>query len=102
MLVVSPNNPTGSFLGRDELDGALRALCAAHGLALIGDEVFADYPLDAAADAARAACSTGPRRSTFSLGGLSKIAGLPQVKLGWIAVGGPRRPRSRPRSRGSS
>jgi aspartate/methionine/tyrosine aminotransferase len=88
LLVVSPNNPTGSFVSGPELE-RLAALCAPRGIAIIADEVFADYELEpgAAAKAGRAVA----RRDvlTFALGGLSKSVGLPQVKLGWIAVGGP-------------
>src|SRR6185436_18095456 len=51
ILIVSPNNPTGSFLHRDDLD-AVSKLAAARGWAIIGDEVFADYPLDPAPAAA--------------------------------------------------
>jgi alanine-synthesizing transaminase len=91
VLVVSPNNPTGSFLTAREL-AALDALCGAGGLALIVDEVFADYPLDAGADAVRDV-ALRTRALTFTLGGLSKSAGLPQVKLGWIVVGGEARRR---------
>ncbi|MBE3071486.1 MAG: pyridoxal phosphate-dependent aminotransferase, partial [Acidobacteria bacterium] len=87
ILVVSPNNPTGSFADADGL-GALGGMCAARSLALIGDEVFADYvvrenlapPPGVLAD---------PAALTFGLGGLSKSAGLPQLKLGWIGIGGP-------------
>jgi len=88
MLLVCPNNPTGSYVTRDEL-ARLESLCADRGLALIADEVFADYELErgAAADAGRAA--TVARALSFALGGLSKSVGLPQVKLGWIAVSGP-------------
>ncbi|MEP6782088.1 MAG: pyridoxal phosphate-dependent aminotransferase [Acidobacteriota bacterium] len=86
ILVVSPNNPTGSFLHRDDL-AHLSEIAAARGWAIIGDEVFADYPLDAAPDAANVL--SGADVLTFSLGGLSKSAGLPQLKLGWIGVGGP-------------
>ena len=88
VLVVSPNNPTGSFVARDELD-RLAAICAERGLAIVADEVFADYELDA--DAARRAGRVAAQRAalSFALGGLSKSVGLPQVKLGWIAVGGP-------------
>jgi aspartate/methionine/tyrosine aminotransferase len=84
LLAVSPNNPTGSLLDSDEMR-ALAERCAARDAALILDEVFADYPLDnhPAAPEAPAACLT------FRLGGLSKSAGLPQLKLGWIAVDGP-------------
>jgi alanine-synthesizing transaminase len=88
LLLVSPNNPTGSFVRADELD-RLAALCAPRGIAIVADEVFADYELEpgAAGRAARAASRTDVL--TFALGGLSKSAGLPQVKLGWMAVGGP-------------
>jgi alanine-synthesizing transaminase len=88
VLVVSPNNPTGSFLSPAELD-RLAGLCAPRGIALVADEVFADYELEPTA-ASRAARAAGRRDLlTFSLGGLSKSVGLPQVKLGWMAVGGP-------------
>ena len=86
IMVVSPNNPTGSFLHRDDLT-AISELAATHRWAIIGDEVFADYPLDAAPGAA--AVLPGAEVLTFSLGGLSKSCGLPQLKLGWIGVGGP-------------
>ena len=90
ILVVSPNNPTGSCLSHDDLD-RLAAVCATRDLAIVADEVFADYELEprAAASAGRAAAVT--RALTFALGGLSKSIGLPQVKLGWIAVAGPDR-----------
>ncbi len=86
ILIVSPNNPTGSFLHKDDLD-AVSSLAAARGWAIIGDEVFADYPLDPAPDATNVLAGAGVL--TFSLGGLSKSAGLPQLKLGWIGFGGP-------------
>ncbi|HUL74901.1 MAG TPA: pyridoxal phosphate-dependent aminotransferase [Vicinamibacterales bacterium] len=86
VLVVSPNNPTGSMTRADDR-AWLAAACAAHGLAIIADEVFADYPLAPRADACSLLGET--RALTFVLGGLSKSAGLPQVKLGWIAVSGP-------------
>lgn len=87
VVVVNPNNPTGSYLKRPELD-ALAAFCAARGIAVVGDEVFAEYVLDVDM---RRACSVLAQRQalTFSLGGLSKSLGLPQLKLGWMAVGGP-------------
>jgi len=86
VLVVSPNNPTGSTLDRGELD-ALAAASASRGVALIGDEVFADYPLDGAGPGVSVL-----QQSTalaFGLGGLSKSVGLPQVKVAWIGVSGP-------------
>ena len=95
VLVVSPNNPTGSFVKRDELR-RLAALCAPAGVAIIADEVFGDYELDpgAAAAAGRVLDEPGGPGSNHgalavSLGGLSKSVGLPQVKLGWMAFAGP-------------
>lgn len=86
ILIVSPNNPTGSLLHRDDL-AELSELAAARDWAIIGDEVFADYPLDPAPDATHVLAAG--EALTFSLGGLSKSAGLPQLKLGWIGFGGP-------------
>ncbi len=88
ILAVSPNNPTGSFLKRDELD-ALTSHAAGAGAAVIVDEVFADYVLDPAAAEAAGRPLEQAEALTFSLGGLSKSVGLPQVKLGWIAIAGP-------------
>jgi alanine-synthesizing transaminase len=59
-------------------------------LAIIADEVFADFPLAPAADAVVAMAGRPSPALTFSLGGLSKASGLPQMKLGWIAASGPR------------
>jgi aspartate/methionine/tyrosine aminotransferase len=87
ILVVSPNNPTGGWLKRDEL-AAIVELCAAHHLVLIGDEVFADYPIDPAPGAIRTVVDQEDVL-TVSLGGLSKAIGLPQLKLGWMALRGP-------------
>ncbi len=87
ILVVSPNNPTGAWLKRDEM-AAIVELCAAHHLVLIGDEVFADYPIDPAPGAIRTVVDQEEVLS-ISLGGLSKAIGLPQLKLGWMALRGP-------------
>lgn len=86
ILIVSPNNPTGSVLHQDDL-AQLAEIAAPEGLPLIGDEVFADYRLDAAPAATHILANADV--PAFSLGGLSKSAGLPQVKLGWIGFGGP-------------
>ena len=77
IVVVNPNNPTGSFLKSDEWS-RLEAL----GLPILSDEVFSDYAFDRAA-------APSHRALIFSMSGLSKIAGLPQMKLGWIAAEGP-------------
>lgn len=83
VLLVSPNNPTGSYLKRAELS-ALEAL----GLPLIADEVFTDYPLRK--DASRAPSALVSERAlVFSLFGLSKQAALPQWKVAWTCMRGP-------------
>src|SRR4051812_47246616 len=86
LLAVSPNNPTGSALTAEDAD-ELVARCASRGAALIVDEVFWDYPLRGALTEPPALQS--PRSLVARLGGLSKSVGLPQVKLGWIALDGP-------------
>jgi aspartate/methionine/tyrosine aminotransferase len=86
VLAVSPNNPTGSVVGDAEAD-ELTARCAERGAALILDEVFADYPLAGPFVEPRAFAAPGCL--LCRLGGLSKSIGLPQVKLGWIALDGP-------------
>lgn len=88
ILIVSPNNPTGSYVRREEFD-RLAALAGPRDIALITDEVFADYELEPGSAAAAAQAPTVSAALTFAIGGLSKSAGLPQVKLGWIAAGGP-------------
>jgi alanine-synthesizing transaminase len=116
LILVHPGNPTGSYLTPAEQDAVID-LCAARGLPLISDEVFADYELTVPAPAAGtaalpepggergerpAALRAGPTAArgdaealSFSLGGLSKSAGLPSWKLGWIRLGGPPRERRR-------
>jgi aspartate/methionine/tyrosine aminotransferase len=88
IVVVSPNNPTGSFLSTGDCHH-LAELAATHGLAIIADEVFADFALSPAADAVTVLAAESTPALTFSLGGLSKASGLPQMKLGWIAASGP-------------
>ncbi len=78
-ILVNPNNPTGSYVKQAELV-ALRKLCADRGIAVISDEVFSDYALTA--DDGRVALLAGD----YSMSGLSKVSGLPQMKLGWIVA----------------
>ena len=85
ILLVSPNNPTGSFVTRDEAR-RLAEICRARGWAIVADEVFADYPLDA--DSAPSESVMDLDVLSFTLGGASKSLGLPQIKLGWMVVGG--------------
>lgn len=87
LVVVAPNNPTGSVPSPAEW-ATLADACRRHGLALIVDEVFAAYPLGAAP--AAMAAHLPDDVLAFRLNGLSKLVGLPQAKLGWIAVAGPR------------
>jgi alanine-synthesizing transaminase len=86
VLSVSPNNPTGAVLS--DADAAeLVERCRRRDAALILDEVFCDYPLTTALREPSAL--EFPDCLVFRLGGLSKTVGLPQVKLGWIALQGP-------------
>ena len=88
VLVVHPNNPTGHWTGAAERE-LLEALCVRHGLALIVDEVFLDYPLREIVPAPRSFAGGEHPALTFVLSGLSKICGLPQMKAAWIATLGP-------------
>ncbi len=90
VVVVHPNNPTGSFVKPEEAEQLAR-LCARNRLALIADEVFLDFAHNRVARPSFAQRSFDGRGDvlTFALSGLSKVCGLPQLKLGWIAVGGP-------------
>jgi alanine-synthesizing transaminase len=87
IVIVNPNNPTGSFLKRSEKDELLD-LAQGYELPIISDEVFMDYSFGA--ESGRVATLIGcDSVLSFSLNGLSKAAGMPQMKLGWICVNGP-------------
>jgi len=87
VVVVNPNNPTGSFIKEDELT-RLNQLCREHKIALISDEVFWDYRFED--EKVKAKSLAGNKDVlTFTLGGLSKSLGLPQMKLSWVVVSGP-------------
>ena len=90
ILLVHPNNPTGHFIRSAEAE-KLQSICAERSLALVIDEVFLDYKIGGLAAAAQAygTFGAGDRTLTFVLSGLSKIAALPQMKVGWIAASGP-------------
>jgi alanine-synthesizing transaminase len=85
VVLVHPNNPTGSFVRGNERE-QLNSFCREHGLALIVDEVFLDYPHDGRP---RPSFVSNREVLTFTLSGLSKISGLPQMKLAWVAATGP-------------
>ena len=86
VVIVNPNNPTGSFIKEHEL-AAIDTMCQKHGMALIVDEVFADYVGSSPVQAIQTAVNR-TSSPTFVLNGFSKILGLPQMKLGWIVCGG--------------
>ncbi len=86
VIVVHPNNPTGSYVSALEAT-TLNRFCNEFGLALIADEVFLDYSHDGAP---RQSFITNPDALTFTLSGISKISALPQMKLAWLATSGPK------------
>jgi aspartate/methionine/tyrosine aminotransferase len=83
LALVNPNNPTGSFVKQGELERLL-----ALGIPILSDEVFSDYAFGPQPGRVRTLVDVKDRL-TFSMSGLSKVAGLPQMKLGWIVVNGP-------------
>jgi aspartate/methionine/tyrosine aminotransferase len=95
IVLVNPNNPTGSYVKTAERE-YLNVLCRQRGLALIVDEVFLDYAHDGRYHHTFA---MNDDVLTFTLSGLSKISALPQMKLAWIAVSGPENERRQAQQR---
>jgi alanine-synthesizing transaminase len=85
VIVVHPNNPTGHFTKPSEM-ARLNALCSVRQMAIIADEVFLDFALD---EESAASFATNSNVLTFTLSGLSKISGLPQMKAAWLTMSGP-------------
>src|SRR5712692_753748 len=85
VVVVHPNNPTGSYVSDAERN-ALNSFCREYKLSLIVDEVFLDYAHDGVP---RSTFAANRDALTFTLSGLSKISGLPQMKVAWVATSGP-------------
>jgi aspartate/methionine/tyrosine aminotransferase len=85
VIVVHPNNPTGNFVNSGEMS-KLNAICSAREMAIIADEVFLDFAL---AENRPASFAANRGALTFTLSGLSKICGLPQMKVAWVVVSGP-------------
>lgn len=85
VVVVHPNNPTGHFAATNEIS-RLNEICSPRALALIADEVFLDFALEGPPRPSFAAAASA---LTFTLSGISKISGLPQLKAAWIVVSGP-------------
>ena len=87
VVVVHPNNPTGHYTSADER-ARLNEICAKHDLALIADEVFLDFSLTPRAGRATT-FATNEDVLTFTMSGISKISGLPQMKAAWLIASGP-------------
>ena len=86
LCVINPNNPTGNFVQKNDKD-FLNRLSLRHGASIVSDEVFFDFSLDP--HAVPASFAGNKYCLTFTLSGISKILGLPQMKLSWIVVSGP-------------
>jgi alanine-synthesizing transaminase len=89
IVVVHPNNPSGHFASAHEI-ARLNEICSSRGLALIADEVFLDFVLNGPPRPTFAAISSA---LAFTLSGISKISGLPQMKAAWIVASGPEAPK---------
>ena len=84
IIVVHPNNPTGHFTKPEEI-AQLNQICSANKMAIIADEVFLDFSLGVP----QKSFVTNSGALTFTMSGISKISGLPQMKFAWLAVSGP-------------
>ena len=84
LIVVNPNNPTGHFVSRPDL-AKLNEICGAHRMAIIADEVFLDFRLS---DMKAVSLAANAGALTFTMSGISKISGLPQMKLAWVVISG--------------
>jgi alanine-synthesizing transaminase len=85
VIMVHPNNPTGSYAHPDEMS-ALSEFCREYQVGLVADEVFLDYAHDGGS---RTSFISNMGALTFTVSGISKISALPQMKLAWLAVSGP-------------
>jgi len=94
-IVVHPNNPTGHYTKPNE-QSQLSAMCAKNNLAIIADEVFLDFAVQGIAAPTFAAQNAA---LTFTLSGISKLCGLPQMKSAWLAISGPNTLRNDARAR---
>jgi alanine-synthesizing transaminase len=95
IIVVNPNNPTGHFCKAQEIE-KLNEICSARRIAIIGDEVFLDFHLGATRPFS---FSTNAASLTLTMSGLSKIAGLPQMKAAWLIASGPEESKTQTLSR---
>lgn len=86
VIIINPHNPTGMFLKKNEYR-AIKRICAERSIPIIVDEVFLEFPLHE--KSSRFSTAGEMDIPSFTLNGISKMAGLPQLKLGWIVAGGP-------------
>ncbi len=86
VILVNPNNPTGNYVSESEKE-TLNRLCGVFDSAVIADEVFLDFAWE---DGAKPSFAGNEDVLTFTLGGISKMLGLPQMKVSWIVVSGPK------------
>lgn len=84
IILVHPNNPTGHYTKVEET-AQLNEICAANQMAIIADEVFLDFSF---VEKQRSFVANSAAL-TFTMSGISKISGLPQMKFAWLAVNGP-------------
>ncbi len=87
IILVHPNNPTGHFTKPEET-AQLNEICSANKMAIIADEVFLDFALGNAGNAHKSFVANSAAL-TFTMSGISKVSGLPQMKFAWLAVSGP-------------
>ena len=87
IILVHPNNPTGHFTKPEETT-QLNEICSANSMAIIADEVFLDFALGNAGHAHQSFVANSAAL-TFTMSGISKVSGLPQMKFAWLAVSGP-------------
>ncbi len=90
VIVVHPNNPTGHFLKPSDLQ-ELNSICSSRDMALIADEVFLDFGVR---ETPPSSCASNRGALTFTMSGLSKICGLPQMKMAWLVASGPAQPKA--------
>jgi alanine-synthesizing transaminase len=85
IIVVNPNNPTGHFCKSGEMK-KLNEICSPRQIAIIADEVFLDFNI---AENTPRSFAANSESLTFTLSGISKISGLPQMKAAWVITNGP-------------
>lgn len=86
IVIINPNNPTGSYIRENDFK-VFNSLSEKYNVALIIDEVFSDYEIEAGRNSLKSAAGCDSNL-TFVLNGFSKMLALPQMKFGWILIKG--------------